>query len=376
MKLRNEARVLRRKALASLRTAVTAFNSPDDDGRVTSVLLGLQHAFEMLLKAALVQTGNRVFDKRSGRAISFESCIRQAQQAARLKLTDDEAGTLRAIDAMRDDEQHWFNACDEGLLYLHARAAVTLFDDLLQRVFGNRLADHLPLRVLPIGVEPPQDFQTLIDREYDNIAKLLKPGRRARAEAQGRIRTLLALEAHTDPDTQISVTDVNRVERAVREGKSRAQVFPKLTNVSAAFSGEGTLVQVRFDKKAGVPVRLVTGDDAEDAAAIREVDLQKKYHWTPAALADKLSLTLPRFHALRNHLGIDRDDRYRHVFQFGSTRHLCFSDNAFTVMRDALAAGLDMDAVWAAHGRSGRKRRQVACTAPECVETRAVAEAS
>lgn len=88
--------------------------------------------------------------------------------STRIKLTEAEAGTLRSIDAMRDDEQHWYTIVDEGLLYLHARAAVTLFDDLLHRAFDDRLADYLPLRVLPIGSEPPQDFQTLVDREYDN----------------------------------------------------------------------------------------------------------------------------------------------------------------------------------------------------------------
>ena len=92
-----------------MRSAMAAFNSPDDDGRATGVLLHLQHAFEMLLKAALVQGGVRVMDKTTGRSISFEQSVRQAQQAARIRVKDDEAGTLRAIDALRDDEQHWFN---------------------------------------------------------------------------------------------------------------------------------------------------------------------------------------------------------------------------------------------------------------------------
>jgi hypothetical protein len=36
------------KAISSIRASMTAFNSPHDDGRVTAVLLHLQHAFEML----------------------------------------------------------------------------------------------------------------------------------------------------------------------------------------------------------------------------------------------------------------------------------------------------------------------------------------
>ncbi|MCA1984433.1 hypothetical protein [Nocardioides nematodiphilus] len=124
MKLKQEARVLHRKALSSLTVATTAFNSPVDEGRVTQVLLSLQHCFEMLLKAALVQNGVRVFDKQLGRSIGFEACIRQAFNHSTIRLTDAEAGTLRAIDAMRDDEQHWFNEVSEQLLYLHARAGI------------------------------------------------------------------------------------------------------------------------------------------------------------------------------------------------------------------------------------------------------------
>src|ERR1039457_627522 len=143
LKLRQEARVLKRKALSSLITATEAFNSPRDDGRATQVLLHLQHSFEILLKAALVQGGLSVFDHKTGRSVGFERCVNLAMGDGTMKLSDPDAGTLRAIDAMRDDEQHWFNEVPEQLLYLHTRAAVTLFDDLLQRVFSDRLADHL-----------------------------------------------------------------------------------------------------------------------------------------------------------------------------------------------------------------------------------------
>jgi hypothetical protein len=133
MKLRQQARVLKRKALMSFITAAEAFNSPRDDGRGTKVLLHLQHGFEMLLKAALFQAGKPVFDQAMGRSIGFESCVKLAMNDATIKLSDADAGTLRAIDAMRDDEQHWFNEVSEQLLYLHVRAAVTLFDDIHQR---------------------------------------------------------------------------------------------------------------------------------------------------------------------------------------------------------------------------------------------------
>jgi hypothetical protein len=49
MKLKQEARVLKTKALQSFIASAEAFNSLRDDARVTKVLLHLQHSFEMLL---------------------------------------------------------------------------------------------------------------------------------------------------------------------------------------------------------------------------------------------------------------------------------------------------------------------------------------
>jgi hypothetical protein len=377
--MRASAKTLHGKALSSMRTAMTAFNSPHDDGRPTCVLLHLQHAFEMLLKAGLFQGKAKVFDKKSGRSIGFEAAINQSCQLAGFKLTQDEAGTLRAIDALRDDEQHWYNDVSEGLLYLHARAAVTLFDDLLFRAFKQRLADHLPNRVLPVSTEVPQDILALVDSEYANIAELLKPGRRAREDARAKIRTLLALEAHVAEDTKVSDSDVNRVEKGIKDGKTRQQVFPKLNPLAADISGEGLTVRVKIVKQADtLPVRLVRdGDGGElvDAAAVREVDLQKKFHWSPFDLADKLSISRPRATALREHLGIDKDPGCLHVFEFGSQRHPRYSDNALTRMREA-NANLDMNAIWQSHAPGRRSKPRPSCSQPDCTRVKTQKSAS
>lgn len=359
-----------------MRIAMTAFNSPSDDGRATSVLLHLQHSFEMLLKAALAQQERKVFDKRTGRSIGFGDVVRQAQQLPGIKLTDEEAGTLRAISSLRDDEQHWYNEVSEGLLYLHARAAVTLFDDLLLRGFGQRLADHLPNRVLPLSTQSPQDFISLVDSEFTGIADLLRPGRRQRDNARARIRALLALEAHVAEDGIVSDADVNRVEKGIRAGKTRELVFPRLGQVGTSVTGDGPTFKVRFVKAgSAMPVRFVGVADAVDAAAIREVDLQNKYHWSATKLAEKLRISLPRASALRDHLGIDADADCAHVFHFESQRIPRYSDNALARMRDALASQ-DMDAIWDSHGRVRRSKPRPACNQPGCVRRSDESEAS
>jgi hypothetical protein len=111
---------------------------------------------------------------------------------------------------MRDDEQHRFTVVEKGLLDLHVRAAFTLFDDLLHRAFGDRLAGHLPVRVLPIGSEPPQAFQTLVARNTPTSPPCLNHTGRARAEAAARTRALLAMEPH------ISLIDLGHAPIRIR----------------------------------------------------------------------------------------------------------------------------------------------------------------
>lgn len=83
-------------------------------------------------------------------------------------------------------------------LYLCARAGVTLFDELLQRVFGEHLANWLPGRVLPLSVDPPlhqeagdtdplrihQSVPAAGIREVDLLKKYHRPAKE-RAEALG-----------------------------------------------------------------------------------------------------------------------------------------------------------------------------------------------
>ncbi|RFZ54015.1 hypothetical protein MSS4_00389 [Mycobacterium marinum] len=317
---------------------------------MTTVLLSIQHAFEMLLKAVLVAKKDKtVFDKRSQQSISLEGAIRRSQQLDGVKLNDAEAGTIRAIDALRDAEQHWHLVVDEGLLYLNIRAAITLFDDLLSRVFGQRLSEHLPARVVPVSAEPPQSLDLLVDREYQRIAELLKPGRRATGEGMARIRSLLATEALADPDAaEISEADVRRVARGIRDGKLREQVFPKLSGLSSDIQGVGLSVEVRMVKSGGLPVTYTKEPDV-DVAAIRMVDLEKKFHLGTYELADAAGAPRGKAIALRRHLGLDEDDdHYSHAFVFGRSKHLRYSDNAVRAMKTALGE-VDLDRVWHAH---------------------------
>lgn len=345
--MRRISGLLKDKAVSSLRRGTAAFNGVDDDGRQTTVLLHMQHAFEMLLKAALLEKKVKVFDRQKGRSIGFEKCVNLAQE--HLGLDEAEIGVLRAIDALRDDEQHYLADVSEDILYVHARGAVTLFDDLLSGAFDERLADSLPERVLPISTNPPRDLDVLVDEQFQQIHELLKPGKRRKAEARAKIRGLLALEGHVSEEALVSERDVNRVERGVRDGRDVNSVFPRLGRVGTQFSYDGPTLKVHFTHgQGGAPIEFISADDPREAAAVREVDLQRKYYISKGDLANRLGLTSPKALALRRYLGIDDDENCAHVFDFDSQRHFRYSDNALRRMQEALET-VDMNAVWEKH---------------------------
>lgn len=355
--MKRDARLLKRKAVASLRRAASAFNSLDDEGRHTSVLLHLQHAFEMLLKAGLHQRGVPIVDRRTGQSIGFKKCLNIAPMHLGMRAED--VGTLRAIDRLRDDESHFLGLVSESILYVHLRAGVSIFDRLMAAVFGETLADHLPARVLPISTQPPQDLDLLIDEEYSQVRELLRPGHRRRSEARGRIRTLLALEGHVVEEVEVREADVGRIESAIRAGDTRDVVFPRLAGLSSRASGLEVTIKVQTNRREGLPVRLIDADDPREAAAVREVDLQRKYCFSRTELANHVRLSAPRSAALRAELGIDGDPDCHHAFAFGHSVHDCYSDTALRRMREAIDSGIDLDAVWARHRSRPRRGTRI-----------------
>jgi len=287
-----------------------------------------------------------VMDKQTGRSIGFEKCLKLASE--HLGLSADQVGQLRAIDALRDEEQHWLGRLEEELLFIEVRSTTQALGDVLEKNLNQTLADHLPDRALPITTKPVRDYDVLVDRQFTQVKELLKTGKRKRVEARAKIRGLLAMEGHAAEDVRVSERDVNRVEKAVKSGKTVEEIFPRLRTLQAVVVGEGPSLTVTITKKGGAPVTLAAADDP-NATAVREVDLQKKFHWQAKNLAAKLGLTAPRARALRLELGVDDDDSCVHDFKFGRLTIRRYSHNAYTKMRAALEGGIDMNEVWDRH---------------------------
>jgi hypothetical protein len=135
--MKKEAKHLYQKAIDSLTLSIELFNRPNDCGRVHGVLIFMDHSFEMLFKAAIIDKGGKIKEKGEKETIGFSACIRKGFSDATLKfLNDEDVLTLQTLNGLRDAAQHYTLEMSEQYLYFQAQAGLTLFRDITNRVFN------------------------------------------------------------------------------------------------------------------------------------------------------------------------------------------------------------------------------------------------
>jgi hypothetical protein len=354
--MKREATLLLKKATDSLILAIEHFNRPIDRGRVSAVLILLDHAFEMLLKAAILHRGGRIREPRKRETIGFDSCVRKGLSDASIRyLTEEQAITLQTINGLRDAAQHHLIDISEQQLYIHAQSGVTLFGDILQQVFKQTLLNLLPARVLPISTFAPTDIDMLFESEIKEVAKLLKPGRRRRTEALARIRPLAILDATIRGEKlQPSDRELANVATDVHKNKSWDQIFVGAASISFSLEHDGPNISLRIVKKEGIPIQLVPeGTPESSVVAIRRVDELGFYCFGAKQLAAKIGLSGPKTSALIWHLNLANGPDYSKEFIIGKSKFRRYSQKAINRLLDAKQTQ-NLDSIWHAYrARSG-----------------------
>jgi len=193
--MRKEAKHLYQKAIDSLTLSIELFNRPSDRGRVHSVLIFMDHAFEMLLKASILERRESIFQDNKAETIGMSACIRRCLSDVKTKiLVEEQVLVLQSLNSLRDAAQHYTLNVSEQQLYFHAQSGLTLFRDIAKAVFGIELNTELPERVLPLSTTPPMEIATFFQNEIKVIKSLLKPGSRKVVEAKERLRSLAIFE--------------------------------------------------------------------------------------------------------------------------------------------------------------------------------------
>lgn len=347
--MKREAKLLLEKACDSLLLSIELFNRPNDRGRVSGVLIQLDHAFEMFLKAAILHRGGRIRERRAKETIGFDACVRRSLSNGNIKyLTDEQALVLQTINGLRDAAQHHLLDISEGQLYVHVQSGVTLFRDILKDVFNRDLATHLPSRVLPVSTSPPTDLATLFDSEVSEIKKLLRPGRRRRIEAVARLRPLAILDATIRGEKgQPSDSDLRRLGSDLLTGKAWGDVFQGAAAVKIVADGTGPSLSLRLSKKKGIPIQLVPeGTPGASVVAVKRVDELGFYNLGAKQLANKLGLTTPKTIAAVDYLGLRNDPECYKEIRIGKSVFKRYSPKAINRIREALKKKT-IDDIWA-----------------------------
>jgi hypothetical protein len=328
--LKREAKLLLQKAIDALILSVEHFNGSRERGRVSAVLILLDHSFEMLLKASIIQRGGDIRED-SKHTIGFDKCIRIGISDARCKfLSTDQAIALQTINGCRDSAQHYLLEISEQQLYIHAQSGVTLFRDLLDSVFGMKLISHLPARVLPISTIPPQDLIALFESEIDQIAKMIKPGRRKQVEAIAKLRPLAILNASVQGEKyQPGEEDLKSIAKAIGEGKSWRDIFPGAASIEFTTEGTGTAINLRITKKEGLGFHLVKeGTPGASVVAVKRVGDLDFYSLDYDNLRAKVGLSKYQLTCISWALNLKDDEEMCKKITFGRSQFFRYSQKA------------------------------------------------
>lgn len=359
-KAKRDVAELKKRATNSLVLGIELFNRPHDQGRAEGVLIILHHAFEMLLKAIIKDKTGTVHAKGEKYSYGFDKCLEVAQNEIKV-ISADERTTLSILDAHRDTAIHYYQDVSEDLLYLQAQAAVTLFDDLLRRVFKERLADCIPERVLPVSTRPPKDLKVLIDSELSQVDELLQAGSRKGIQAAARLRPILAMATATRSDAErVTEGELRKAINRRRRGDDWRIIFPEVAQLKLETQGDGIPIFLRIKKDADITVRVAKDGEPVIGTLIKqEVNIWDKYNLGRDDLAKKLGISGPKTSALILELKIQEDQDCYKVLRRKSSTFKGYSKAALDRLQSAINDGVDIEGVWEKqrHNFGAKKRK-------------------
>lgn len=338
--MRRKTRAFLDRAIASLVLAVELFNRPSDSGRVEGVVILLDHAFEMLAKAVVLEKTGRIREKRAAYNYGFEKCLNICESQLGI-VGKDESLILRNLNGFRDAAQHDILIIGERLLYAHAQSAVAIFSALLEKALDAKLVDYLPSRVLPISTLPPVEMQVLVSEDIESVKSLLAGGRRRHAEAEARMRPYLVMERNLRDlhGVRGSSPAANRLVNLLsqRDWQSLLPMVAGLVRTSA----DGIPISLRVSRQDGFPVRI--DPSAPTAIAFKYVKPEDTWPFLTDELAKKLDIGRNYLLGFVKMFGLKGRDDYHVAIKSSRTGSVQrYSGKAYQVLRNAIdREGLD-----------------------------------
>jgi hypothetical protein len=346
------------QAFDSLTLAVDLFNRSSEQGRQASVLIFLEHGCEMLLKAALLQRGADIRNQDNGYTLAFDSCLNKATDDGQVKfLADDERRTLRVLNSLGDQAQHYLVDVSEQILYTVAQSTLTLFGELTARLFGIPLGERLPRRVLPLSTDPPRNIHVVMDQEFTQLKKFLEAGEQGPVASEPKLRSLLAMDrALEGKDIHVPADELQAARKAVCESAAWDEVFTGIARLTLTVDGTGIGLALTITKHEGIPVRIAAdGEETAGTIAVRKVEDTSFYCFGLTEMARRLNVGTNKLLALVRHLGIQSDRNCFKEICIGKAKFKMYSKNALDRLREALPT-VNLEEIWQQHKAKRTKR--------------------
>jgi Domain of unknown function (DUF3644) len=344
--LKKNVAPLLQNSIESLTLAIEIFNRPTELARTHGVLILLQHAFEMLLKAAILQRTGSIHEREKKYSYGFDRCLTVAEQELKF-LSADERATLSILDAQRDQAAHYHVNMSEDVLYVHAQSGVTLFAELLTRVFQIKLTDRLPSRILPVSTRPQRDLLALFNEELAEVDRLLSSGKRQGAAAAARLRSILAFTVGSrDSVGRVSETEIEAAIFKRRKKEDWQVILPEVAQLRLSTDGGGIPITMRISKDAPVAVRIAKPGEVISGTIVKQqIDPWDVYTMSRDDLAKKLGLTGPRTHALIYELNLQGDAECYKELRKKSQVYKGYSKKALDLLRLAKNE-MNIEEIW------------------------------
>lgn len=356
--MKKQSQLLFEKSLDSLVLSIEHFNRPWDRGRHEAVLILLDRAFELLLKSIILHKGGKIREAYEKETIGFEKCVRKCISDVQVRcLTEEEGLAIQIINSFRDAAQHDIVVLSEQELYMYSQAGVTLYKDLLKKVFNEDLKSYLPERILPISTQPPSDLHTMVDVDFRHIRSLLKPKSRKQIEAKARLKSLAILESSLQGvRNQPSELEINKLTKEVQHGKKWEDIFPSLACLNITMTGCGINVDIRITKKEGEKVQLVPeGTPGATVLAVHRVNELDFYSLGLKDISEKVGLGQNKVLAVIKYLKLQNSSDYFKEVKVGKIKFKRYSQNAIKRISDELPT-LDIEDIWSKHRPVSKKK--------------------
>ncbi len=350
--MKRKTRLLLERSVNSLVLGIELFNRPSDRGRVESVVMLLDHSFEMLLKSAIFEKTGRIRAPRERFNYTFDKCIDICR--SRLgALSDDEALILQNLNGFRDAATHDVLIIDEGLLYSHVQSAVNISAKMLKEVFRRSLASVLPKRILPVTAMVPQDIQILVSTDLESIRSMLSGKHRREDEAEARLRAYQVMEKNLrvmQGESGKRCSPQQLIQR-MKKGEWRT-ALPMVAGLVQATPG-GIPISIHVTKSQGIPVRI--DKDAPQTIAFRYIRPEDKYPHLTSELAVKLDISTNKVVGLAKLLGLKGNDDYHMTMRIGKTSNVHRYSHKALQLLDVAIKKDGLDALWQL-AKTGQKK--------------------